>query len=321
MIKTTPLPVSEEKQSMGLLDGRAVAAAIRADVATQVEDFVSATGRRPGLVAVLVGADTASRTYVESKTRACREVGMVGQVVNLPAAIEQSDLEREIERLNLDPTVDGFIVQLPLPKHLDERRITEHVDPAKDVDGFHPENVGKLWLDRQGFAPATPAGIIELLKRSKIELKGRHAVVVGRSAIVGKPMAGLLLRESCTVTICHSQTADLAAQTRRAEILIAAVGRAGMIGPEHVGDGAVVIDVGINRVDDRATVERLFPGDEERWRSFEKKGYVLTGDVDFERVRPKASWITPVPGGVGPLTVAQLLANTLVAARRRAGLL
>ena len=196
----------------------------------------------------------------------------------------------------------------------------ERVDPDKDVDGFHAINVGRLWQGEAALAPATPSGVIELLERSGVRLSGSHAVVVGRSNIVGKPMAGLLLRKSCTVTICHSRTVDLASLTRQADILIAAVGKAACLGPEHVKDGAVVIDVGVNRVDDRSLVDRLYPGDAERQRSYDKKGYLLTGDVDFMGVLPKASLITPVPGGVGPLTVTMVIANTLAASLRRQGL-
>ncbi len=201
-----------------------------------------------------------------------------------------------------------------------EKRVLDRLFPDKDVDGFHPVNVGRLWLDEEGFTPATPTGIVALLKRNGVPLSGRHAVIVGRSAIVGKPMAGLLLREHCTVTVCHSRTADLAAITREADLLVAAIGRPGLLGPDHVRQGAVVVDVGMNRVSDTAETERLFPGDEARRLQVATRGYTLVGDVDFTRVAPKAAAITPVPGGVGPLTVAMVLANTLKAARRRQGL-
>jgi methylenetetrahydrofolate dehydrogenase (NADP+)/methenyltetrahydrofolate cyclohydrolase len=211
-------------------------------------------------------------------------------------------------------------VQLPLPAHLATRRLLERVDPSKDVDGFHPMNVGRLWTDEAGFVPCTPAGIVEMLKRYAIPLVGKHAVVVGRSTIVGKPMAALLLREQCTVTVAHSRTADLAATCREADLVVAAVGRAGLIGAGHVREGAVVIDVGMNRVSDRGLVSRLVGGDAKRLAAFEKNGSVLVGDVDFPAVAPRAAAITPVPGGVGPLTVAMLIANTVEAARRRLGL-
>lgn len=303
-----------------LLDGKAVAAAIRAEVAQGVEELVASGGRPPGLAVVLVGDDPASQVYVGSKVRACTEVGMVSRKIARPAATTQDELAAIVDELNRDETIDGMLIQLPLPRHIEERPLLERILPAKDVDGFHPVNAGRLWLDLPGFVPATPAGILELLKRRGTPLAGRRAVVVGRSNTVGKPMAALLLRENCTVTLCHSKTADLAAVTREGDILVAAVGRPGLVSAEHVQDGAVVIDVGINRVSDRATVERLFPGDAKKLAQLEQKGAVLVGDVDFVRVAPKASAITPVPGGVGPLTVAMLLVNTLEAARRRQGL-
>ncbi|RMH15692.1 MAG: bifunctional 5,10-methylenetetrahydrofolate dehydrogenase/5,10-methenyltetrahydrofolate cyclohydrolase [Acidobacteria bacterium] len=302
-----------------LLDGRAVARAMREDVARRVAALVAGGGRPPRLVAVLVGDDPASRAYVGSKTRASAEVGIAGETRRLPAAVEQRELLATVAELADDDEVDGILVQLPLPRHLEAPAVLEAVPPAKDVDGFHPENVGRLWLDQPGLTPATPTGVIELLRRYRIPLAGRHAVVVGRSAIVGKPMAALLLRQHCTVTLCHSRTRDLAAACRQGELLVAAAGRAGLIGPRHVRDGAVVIDVGMNRVDDPQRMEELFPGDAGRRARFAKRGYVLAGDVDFARVAPRASWITPVPGGVGPLTVAQLLVNTLEASLRRQG--
>jgi len=254
---------------------------------------------------------------VRNKARACLEAGIAGEVLRLPAAVGQEALAGEIDRLNAAPEVDGILLQLPLPGHLSERPLLDRILPEKDVDGFHPVNVGKLWQGESGFCPATPAGVLELLDRSSIELRGRHAVIVGRSNIVGKPMAALLLSRHCTVTLAHSRTRDLAATARQADILVAAVGRAGLIGPEHVREGAVVIDVGMNRVTDGDLVRHLFPGDEVRWARFQEKGSVLTGDVDFHRVAPLCSAITPVPGGVGPLTIAMLLVNTLEAHRRR----
>ena len=303
-----------------LLDGKAVAAALRAEMAQRVATLLAGGARRPKLVAVLVGDDPASASYVSSKERGCVEVGLAGETLRLPATTTEAELLAVVDRLNADEEVDGILVQLPLPKAIDESRILARVDPDKDVDGFHAVNVGRLWQGEPALAPATPSGIVELLERSGVPLAGSHAVVVGRSNIVGKPMAGLLLRKSCTVTICHSKTRDLPALTRQADILVAAVGKPACIGPEHVRDGAVVIDVGVNRVDDRALAERLYPGDAERWRGFEKRGYLLTGDVDFNAVLPKASLITPVPGGVGPLTVTMVIANTLAASLRRQGL-
>ncbi len=303
-----------------ILDGRPIAAAIRAEVAAGVRELLAAGGRAPGLAAVLAGDDPASRAYVESKTRGCAEAGIRGRTLHLPAGVGLAGLLAAIDGLNADDAVDGILVQLPLPPGLAERPALERVAPEKDVDGFHPWNVGRLWLGQPGFVPATPLGILELLRRSAVPLAGRHAVVVGRSDIVGKPTAALLLREHATVTVCHSRTRDLPAVTREADVLVAAVGRPALLGPEHVREGAVVVDVGINRVSDPALVERLFPGDAARRETLARRGGVLVGDVDFTRVAPRAAAITPVPGGVGPLTVALLLANTLAAARARQGL-
>ncbi len=303
-----------------LLDGRAVAAVIRAEVAAGVRELVASGARAPGLVAVLVGDDPASRLYVGSKARASEEVGIRARTMHLAADTGEERLLAAVAALNADDAVDGILVQLPLPPGIGAPRVLEHVEPTKDVDGFHPMNVGRLWLGQPAFAPATPSGVLELLRRSGILLAGRHAVVVGRSDIVGKPLAALFLREHCTVTVCHSRTHDLAAVTRGADILVAAVGRPALLGPEHVREGAVVVDVGINRVSDPAVVESLFPGDDARRAELARRGAVVVGDVDFTRVAPRAAAITPVPGGVGPLTVAMLLANTLQAARARQGL-
>jgi methylenetetrahydrofolate dehydrogenase (NADP+)/methenyltetrahydrofolate cyclohydrolase len=269
---------------------------------------------------VLVGDNAASQTYVGSKVRGCGEVGMLSRTLRLPAVTSQAELLALVDDLNTDDAVDGILVQLPLPPQIDDKLVLDRISPDKDVDGFHPVSVGRLWLDEEGFTPATPTGIVALLKRNGIPLAGRRAVVVGRSAIVGKPMVGLLLRENCTVTVCHSKTTDLAAVTREADILVAAIGRPAMIGPDHVREGAVVVDVGMSRLADAAETERLFPGDAARREQVATKGYTLIGDVDFTRVAAKASHITPVPGGVGPLTVAMVLFNTLKAARRRQGI-
>ena len=303
-----------------ILDGKAAAAEIRAELAAKVREMAASGARLPQLVAVLVGEDPASQAYVGSKVRGSAEAGMLSRTLRLPASTSEGELLALLDELNGDDAVDGILVQLPLPRQIEEKKVLHRVSPDKDVDGFHPVNVGRLWLDEEGFTPATPTGIVDLLKRSGIPLSGRRAVIVGRSAIVGKPMAGLLLRENCTVTICHSRTTDLPAVTREADILVAAIGRPGMIGAGHVREGAVVIDVGMNRLADAAEVERLFPGDEARRGQLASKGYILVGDVDFTQVAPKASAITPVPGGVGPLTVAMVLHNTLKAARRRKGL-
>ncbi|HWM89743.1 MAG TPA: bifunctional methylenetetrahydrofolate dehydrogenase/methenyltetrahydrofolate cyclohydrolase FolD [Thermoanaerobaculia bacterium] len=302
-----------------ILEGKTLAADLRAEVAAGVREMTEAGLRPPGLAAVLVGDNPASLVYVGSKIKACAEAGIASRTIRLPASLSEEELIGVVDSLNRDEEIDGILVQLPLPRQIHERRVLERVSPKKDVDGFHSVNVGRLWLDEPGFAPATPSGVIELLKRNSFPLAGKRAVIVGRSAIVGKPMAALLLRENCTVTVCHSRTADLAAVCREADVLVAAIGRPGMIGVEHVKEGAVVVDVGINRVTDPAELERLFPGDEERRRQFETRGSVLTGDVDFHRVAPRAAAITPVPGGVGLLTVAMLLVNTLHAARMRQG--
>ncbi|NOZ94846.1 MAG: bifunctional methylenetetrahydrofolate dehydrogenase/methenyltetrahydrofolate cyclohydrolase FolD [Acidobacteria bacterium] len=301
-----------------ILDGKKVAAQIRAEVAEQVAELAP-QGVVPRLDAVLVGDDPASRVYVGSKARTCAKLGMASETHVLPGDTPQAGLEALIDRLNADPEVDGILVQLPLPGGIDTHAVLDRIDPAKDVDGFHPVNTGLLQQGRPALVPCTPAGILEMLDRERIAIEGRRAVVVGRSDIVGKPMAMLLLHRHATVTLCHSRTRDLPAVTREADILVAAVGRLAMIGPGHVKEGAVVIDVGIHRLTELSEVERLFPGDAARRERFESKGSVLTGDVDFVRVAPIASRITPVPGGVGPLTIAMLMANTVRAARARRG--
>ncbi len=285
------------------IDGTQIAADVRAEVRAAVEARLAAGLRRPALRVVLVGDDPASQSYVRGKQRAAEEVGIDAETLTFPADLPEADLLALVDRLNRDPGVDGILVQLPLPDHIDEDKVILALDPDKDVDGFHPVSVGRLVLGQEGFVPCTPAGIVELLTRSGVETRGAHAVVIGRSNIVGKPMASLLLRRGldATVTVCHSRTRDLPAITRQADILIAAIGRAHFVTADMVKDGAAVIDVGINRVDD-PTRER---------------GYRLVGDVDFEAVGEKAGWITPVPGGVGPMTIALLLRNTLRAAERR----
>lgn len=301
-----------------ILDGSKIAAEVR----TEVDAAVGALGERgviPRLDAVLVGEDPGSMIYVRSKTKTLTALGMVSETHHLPESTRQGELEALVDDLNANPEVDGILIQLPLPKTIDTASILRRVDPAKDVDGFHPENVGLLQQGRPRLIPCTPAGIMEMLRREEVEIAGRRAVVVGRSDIVGKPMAMLLLHAHATVTLCHSRTRDLAALTRQAEILVAAVGVRSLIGPEHVAEGAVVVDVGMHRVTDRQAVERLYPGNEKKIAAFEKRGAVLAGDVDFTRVLPKAGRITPVPGGVGPLTIAMLMANTVTAANSRRG--
>ena len=298
------------------LDGSRIAALIRDEVGAEVVDL-AARGVTPRLDAVLVGEDPASKVYVGSKAKTLAALGMVSRTHNLPETTRHPELEALVDSLNSDPDVDGILIQLPLPAGIDSASILSRIDPAKDVDGFHPENVGLLQQGRPRLVPCTPAGIMEILRREEIEIKGRRAVVVGRSEIVGKPMAMLLLHAHATVTICHSRTRDLAAVTRQAEILVAAAGVRSLIGAEHVADGAVVIDVGMHRVTDRETVEQLYPGNKKKIAAFERRGAVLAGDVDFSRAEPIAGRITPVPGGVGPLTIAMLTANTVKAARLR----
>ena len=303
-----------------ILDGKAMAKTLRAEAADEVRTMLERGARAPGLAVILVGEDPASQVYVRSKGKAAEEAGFYQQTITLPATTSEDELLAQIDTLNNDDRVDGILVQLPLPDGLSDRRAIEQIDPEKDVDGLHPMNAGRLWLDRNGLTPATPTGVIELLKRSGIELQGKRAVVVGRSPLVGKPMAALLLREQCTVTVCHSRTRDLPGVCREAEILVAAVGRPAMVDADYVSEGTVVIDVGIHRLADRAEVERLFPGNEKRLAAVEKRGATLIGDVNYTQVAPRAAAITPVPGGVGPLTVATLITNTVKAAKRRQGI-
>jgi methylenetetrahydrofolate dehydrogenase (NADP+)/methenyltetrahydrofolate cyclohydrolase len=307
--------------SARLLSGTSVAAAIRSELTPGVEAFVSKHGRRPALHIVLVGDDPASQIYVRSKEKSGGDAGLTVTVHRLPAATSGENLLALVGQLNADPACDGILVQSPLPASLGksfEQRVTDALDPDKDVDGFHPANVGRLAQGRPTLAPCTPSGVIELLVREGIEIAGRHAVVIGRSDIVGKPMSLLLLQRDATVTICHSRTRDLASITRQADILVAAVGRVGFVTPEMVKSGATVIDVGIGRLDRRDEVVRLFGEGSQRVADFDKKGSVVVGDV-HPRVADVAGALTPVPGGVGPLTIAMLLKNTLVAAELRAG--
>ncbi|MEP0773337.1 MAG: bifunctional 5,10-methylenetetrahydrofolate dehydrogenase/5,10-methenyltetrahydrofolate cyclohydrolase [Acidobacteriota bacterium] len=305
--------------SARIMDGTAVAARIRGAVA----DDVAELGRRgvvPRLEVVLVGDDPASRVYVGAKGKAAQAAGIRAATHALPAATTAEELRGLIVQLNRDEDVDGILLQLPLPSHLNSREFLDLVDPAKDVDGFHPLNVGLLHQGRPSFVPCTPAGIMELLDAEGVELSGRRAVVLGRSEIVGKPMAALLLARHATVTVCHSRTADLAGVCRGADVLVAAIGKPALVNAEFVKPGAVVVDVGINRVEDPELVARLYPGDEGRREQLVRRGYTLVGDVDFTAVREVAGAITPVPGGVGPLTIAGLLRNTVRAARRRRGM-
>lgn len=293
---------------MELIDGKKAAAEIKQEIAAAVENRVAQGKRRPHLAAILVGHDGGSETYVAHKIKACAECGFESSLIRFEstdeAPLPQSELLAAVEKLNNDPDIDGFIVQLPLPKHLDENAIIEAINPEKDVDGFHPVNVGRQSLGLPCFHSATPAGIVELLARNGIATSGKRVVVIGRSNIVGKPLAAMLMqkgdRANATVTVCHSATPDLASVTRQADILVAALGRPGFVTADMVADGATVIDVGTTRVPD----------------SSRKSGFRLSGDVDFEAVAPKCSFITPVPGGVGPMTICMLMKNTLLAAER-----
>jgi methylenetetrahydrofolate dehydrogenase (NADP+) / methenyltetrahydrofolate cyclohydrolase len=301
------------------LDGTATAKAIRDEVARGVAELAEASGVVPGLTVVLVGDDPASQVYVRGKEKAAREAGMAGTVLRLPASAPEDEILATIRRLNADSAVHGILVQLPLPGGVGEHRVVEAIDPDKDVDGFHPINAGRLLIGIPGPLPCTPAGVIELLKRHGVPLSGRTAVVVGRSNIVGKPMALLLLRENCTVTVAHSKTEDLPAVCARADILVAAIGRAAFVRGSFIKPGAAVVDVGMNTLATEAEVRGLFGDDDRKLRGLRERGSVLCGDVHPLEAGAKAGWLSPVPGGVGPLTIAMLLANTLAAARRAAG--
>ncbi|MFZ3341903.1 MAG: bifunctional 5,10-methylenetetrahydrofolate dehydrogenase/5,10-methenyltetrahydrofolate cyclohydrolase [Terriglobales bacterium] len=300
-----------------ILDGTKLAAEIRAEVAREVR-ALAATGIQPGLAVVLVGHNPASEVYVRGKVKSSAEVGLYSEQHSPAETTTTEELLTLIESLNRRDEIDGILVQLPLPAHVDSKRVLLAVDPAKDVDGFHPMNVGYLSTQRPGLVPCTPAGVMEILKRSSIPVAGQEAVVVGRSDIVGKPVAMLLLNQNATVTVCHSKTRDLPGVCRRADILVAAIGRAGMVTRDFVKAGATVIDVGINRVTDRLEFDRLFSGNAKRLETFLAKGSTLVGDVHPE-VADVAGAITPVPGGVGPLTIAMLMSNTVKAAKLRRG--
>ena len=293
------------------LDGKATAQAIREELRGEVERL-TALGGRPGLGVVLVGDDPASAVYVRNKTGACEELGMHHETRTLPASASTEDVVALVTELNERPEIHGVLVQLPLPPQVDATRVLDLVDPAKDVDGFHPDNVGRLVQKRPRFVPCTPAGIMELLARHEIDVSGKRAVVIGRSDIVGKPLALLLMHANATVTVCHSRTADLAGVAREADVLVAAIGRAGLVRADFVKPGAVVVDVGMNRVEDPAQARDLLVPS--RLANFEKRGYALVGDVHAPSVAPIAGALTPVPGGVGPLTIALLLKNTVRAA-------
>ena len=283
---------------MIILDGKKTSSDIKSELSVLVDELMKKGKRPPHLAAVLVGNDGASLTYVGSKVRSCEKIGYQSTLIHLPETISEDELLEQIHSLNADKEIDGFIVQLPLPKHIDEEKVLMAVDPHKDVDGFHPTNFGKMALDMESFIPATPYGIVELLDRYKIDISGKHAVVIGRSNIVGRPMSILLSRKSspgnATVTLTHSRTKNLEAITKEADIVVSALGVPNFLTQDMIKEGAIIIDVGITRVPDDS----------------KPKGYVITGDVDYENVKEKASYITPVPGGVGPMTIAMLLQNT-----------
>ncbi len=301
-----------------ILDGVAIAAAIKQEVADEVKQLAG-QGIRPGLAAVLVGHVPASEIDVRSKVQTCAALGLYSDLIEPPDTVTTEEMLDLVNALNSRDDIDGILIQLPLPKQVDAKALLDAVDPAKDVDGFHPVNAGRLQAGRPALVPCTPAGVVEILKRSGIPISGQNAVVVGRSDIVGKPAAMLLLHENATVTICHSKTRNLPEVTRQADILVAAIGRPGFITPEMVKPGATIIDVGINRITTLEDLERFFPGDVKRGATFAKRGSTIVGDV-----HPKAFEIagayTPVPGGVGPLTIAMLMANTVRAAKMRRGL-
>ena len=289
---------------MQIIDGKAVAATIKKEIAAEVENIIANGGKRPHLAAILVGHDGGSETYVANKVKACEECGFTSTLIRYEADVTEEELLSKVNELNNDTDVDGFIVQLPLPKHIDEQKITEAIDYRKDVDGFHPVNAGRLAIGLPCFLSATPNGIMELLARYNIDTKGKKCVVLGRSNIVGKPMANLMMQKQtpgdATVTVCHSHTENIAEECRRADIIIAALGQPHFLKADMVKEGAVVIDVGTTRVPDATR----------------KSGFRLCGDVDYDNVAPKCSYITPVPGGVGPMTIVSLMKNTLLAGKR-----
>lgn len=307
----------EMSETTRILHGVEIAAKIKAEVAEEVR-ALKAEGVTPGLVVVLVGHVAASEIYVRSKVKACAELGIWSEMLTPPESVTTEEMLGLIADLNARDEVDGILIQLPLPKHVDARRLLEAVSPEKDVDGFHPVNAGRLQSGQPGLRPCTPAGILEILRRSELPVAGKHAVVLGRSDIVGKPVAMLLLNAHATVTVCHSKTVDIGRYTRDADILVAAIGRPGFVTAEMVKPGATLIDVGINRVTDAAEVERYFSGDAERAAQFAKRGSTLVGDIHPAAFALSGAY-TPVPGGVGALTIAMLMHNTVQAAKARRG--
>jgi methylenetetrahydrofolate dehydrogenase (NADP+)/methenyltetrahydrofolate cyclohydrolase len=311
--------LTKESYSLAtILDGNRIASRIKEEVAAQVKEL-AARGVRPGLAAVLAGSNPASEIYVRNKVKTCEQLGIFSEQLCPAGSVSTEELLELINSLNKREDIDGILVQLPLPPQVDSKRVPLAVSPQKDVDGFHPLNVGNLSTQRPGLTPCTPAGVIEILNRSGIEISGRDAVVLGRSDIVGKPVAMMLMNANATVTVCHNRTVDLSGHVRRADIVVAAIGKPAMVMPEMVKPGATVIDVGINRVMDKNKVREYFGDDPKRQEEYAKKGSTLVGDV-HPRVAEVAGAITPVPGGVGPLTIAMLMSNTVKAARMRRGL-
>jgi methylenetetrahydrofolate dehydrogenase (NADP+)/methenyltetrahydrofolate cyclohydrolase len=298
-----------------ILDGIAIAGQIKTEVAAEVQ-ALKAQGVAPGLAVILVGEVPASQIYVRSKVKTCGELGIFSEMITPPDSITTDEMLDLVDDLNERDDIDGILIQLPLPRHVDTKRLLEAVNPDKDVDGFHPINAGRLQSGQSGLAPCTPAGIMEILRRCDISVAGQNAVVIGRSDIVGKPAAMMLLNSSATVTICHSKTRDLAKVTREADILVAAIGRAGFVTPEMVKPGATLIDVGINRITDPFEVEKFFPNEPDRAATFAKRGSVVVGDIDPAAFAHSGAY-TPVPGGVGALTIAMLMHNTVTAAKLR----
>jgi methylenetetrahydrofolate dehydrogenase (NADP+)/methenyltetrahydrofolate cyclohydrolase len=314
---TTPATIAAPTGPL-VLNGTEIAAAIKQEVAAEVARL-AAHGIRPGLAAVLVGENPASQIYVRSKVKTCGELGIFSELITPPASVTTEEMLALVAGLNASEDIDGILIQLPLPEQVNAKLLLEAVSPNKDVDGFHPVNVGRLQTGQPALAPCTPSGIIEMLKRSGLPISGQNAVVLGRSDIVGKPMAILLLQENATVTICHSRTRDVAAHCRRADILVAAIGRPGFVTPDMVKPGATILDVGMNRITDREEFDRFFAGDEHRENMFLLKGSTLIGDVHPQAFAVSGAY-TPVPGGVGPLTIAMLMSNTVRAAKLRRGL-
>jgi methylenetetrahydrofolate dehydrogenase (NADP+) / methenyltetrahydrofolate cyclohydrolase len=309
--------ISMTTMAATILDGNKIAAQIKAEVAEEAQKLTAA-GLRPGLAVILAGHNPASEIYVRNKVKTCQQLGMLSENLTPPDSVTTDELLQMVDELNHRDEIDGILVQLPLPTQVDSKKVLLAVSPEKDVDGFHPVNVGNLSTQRPGLVPCTPAGVIEILRRSNIAIEGSNAVVIGRSDIVGKPVAMLLLNNNATVTVCHSKTKNIAQIAREADILVAAIGKAGFVTEDFIKPGAAVIDVGINKITDRQEFEKFFAGDAAREKSFAEKGSTLIGDVD-PHVASVAGAITPVPGGVGPLTIAMLMANTVKACKMRRG--